>query len=269
MLKVPAIYTTSIHKSLSSIFSFFSTPGETVSTPSSNPCETCEKNASCESMCKVCLKSTEGNFFCKKCSRLKPVCQSLDFFELFDIPESFDVDKSKLVKEFRNLQTKLHPDRFSSADHTPDELCTSHNHSSRLNIAFNTLNSPLQRSIYLLSLKKDGPERAAKVAEAWGESSSPSVDVDEVFDKKAVLQSLGTEFLMEQMEIREEVDSGHFDSAEKAAESLISTATKQFKQGIAKNDYLEAEKAIIKMQYGVKTSELIREGRWKLIDDIE
>ena len=37
----------------------------------------------------------------------------MDYFELFDLPRGFDVDKSALTKAYYRLNKKYHPDSFT------------------------------------------------------------------------------------------------------------------------------------------------------------
>ena len=71
-------------------------------------------------------------------------------FELFGLPVVFDLDGSKLEAAYRQLQGQVHPDKFA---HLSDaEKRASMQWSSRVNEAYQTLKSPLNRAIYLLQL---------------------------------------------------------------------------------------------------------------------
>ena len=37
------------------------------------------------------------------------------YFELFDLPATFDLDVADLAARYRGLQRRFHPDRFASA----------------------------------------------------------------------------------------------------------------------------------------------------------
>ena len=45
----------------------------------------------------------------------------MNYFELFDLPVSLNVDKSKLAKKYFELQKKYHPDYFTQATEAEQE----------------------------------------------------------------------------------------------------------------------------------------------------
>ncbi len=97
-------------------------------------------------------------------------------FELFGLPVAFDIDAQQLAERYRDLQRKLHPDRYANA--TDRERRLSIQHAAQVNEAFQTLKSSLLRARYLLQLK--------------------GIEFD---DEKET--HLDPAFLMEQMELRE------------------------------------------------------------------
>ena len=104
---------------------------------------------------------------------------SKNFFELFALPISFDVDMATLMAAYRNLQKVVHPDHFAAG--TDKEKRLSLEMAAHLNDAVDTLKKPVQRAIYLLKLK--------------------SIVVD--FETNTAMSPM---FLMEQMELRERLE---------------------------------------------------------------
>ena len=102
-----------------------------------------------------------------------------NYFALFDLPESFDVDTADLAQRYRTLQQTVHPDRFASG--TDQERRLSMQQSALINEAYRTLKQPLTRARYLLSLH--GMDLAAEEAKPMAAS-----------------------FLMQQMELRETLE---------------------------------------------------------------
>lgn len=100
-----------------------------------------------------------------------------DYFALFGLPVAFDVDEGALGERFRELHRVVHPDRYASAGEQERRL--SMQGAVLLNEAFQTLKDPLRRAQYLLRL------RGVPDAPAGGQ--------------------MDPEFLMQQMELREEL----------------------------------------------------------------
>lgn len=103
---------------------------------------------------------------------------SKNYFELFGLPVNYVVDVAELADSYRNLQRVVHPDRFASGSEQERRL--SMQGATLINEAFQTLKDPMLRAKYLLSLH--GVE--------MGDGKGSSQDM---------------EFLMEQMELREQL----------------------------------------------------------------
>jgi molecular chaperone HscB len=102
-----------------------------------------------------------------------------NYFELFDLPSTFDLDLANLAARYRDLQRRFHPDRFASG--TEPERRLSLQLTAQVNAAFQVLKDPIARARYLLGLQ--------------------GVDTGEDTDT-----TMGTAFLVEQMELRESLD---------------------------------------------------------------
>ncbi len=101
---------------------------------------------------------------------------STTHFELFGLPQSFDVDQERLDRNYRELQRNVHPDRFVNA--SDQERRISMQQATQINEGYRVLKDPLMRGRYLLEL--DGREHD---------------------DERNTISD--TEFLTEQMELRE------------------------------------------------------------------
>lgn len=101
-----------------------------------------------------------------------------DFFSLFDLPRAFRLNLSELDSRYRDVQARVHPDRFAHAPETDRRL--SMQWATRANEAYLTLKKPLPRAKYLLEL-------AGHDLQAENNTAMPA------------------DFLMEQMEWREAV----------------------------------------------------------------
>lgn len=100
-------------------------------------------------------------------------------FELFALPVNFEVDTASLSARYQDLQRSIHPDNFTNATDRDKRL--SMQQASIINEAYQSLKDPLKRAQYLLSLN----------------------GIDVKSDSNTVMD---TEFLMEQMELREALD---------------------------------------------------------------
>ncbi len=103
------------------------------------------------------------------------IIQENNYFELLGLPVSFEVDFERLNDNYRKIQKTIHPDNFSNASAMQRRMSVQK--TAQINDAFQTLKSPLKRAIYLLSLT------GAELHENDN--------------------SLDPAFLMEQMELRE------------------------------------------------------------------
>jgi molecular chaperone HscB len=75
----------------------------------------------------------------------------MNYFELFNIPVSFDVDLSVLPQTYQQLQRLTHPDKFASGSEQEKLVAIQKN--AQVNDAYSVLKSPLSRAEYLLSLR--------------------------------------------------------------------------------------------------------------------
>ena len=75
-----------------------------------------------------------------------------NYFELFNLPEKFQIDSVKLQENYRSIQKEIHPDRFATS--TENEKVQSMIKSTQVNDAYQTLKSPTKRAKYILSLHR-------------------------------------------------------------------------------------------------------------------
>ncbi|MES9971033.1 MAG: co-chaperone HscB [Candidatus Thiodiazotropha sp.] len=104
---------------------------------------------------------------------------SKNYFDLFGLPMSYIVDGNSLSERYRELQRVVHPDRFANA--TEQERRLSVQSAALVNEAFETLKDPIARASYLLLLH--------------------GIEMDALNESTQDM-----EFLMQQMELREELE---------------------------------------------------------------
>jgi molecular chaperone HscB len=100
-------------------------------------------------------------------------------FELFGLTPAYALDLEHLDRAYRDIQSKVHPDRFVHAGDA--ERRASMQMTTQVNEAYRTLKSPVQRAKYLLELN----------------------GMDVAFETNTVMPP---EFLMEQMALREKLE---------------------------------------------------------------
>ena len=71
-------------------------------------------------------------------------------FELFGLAPAFAVDAEALERSYREIQSRVHPDRFAHAGDA--ERRASLQWTTRVNEAFQTLKDPVARARHLLEL---------------------------------------------------------------------------------------------------------------------
>jgi len=127
-------------------------------------------------------------------------------FELFGLPVKYDVDLADLVSRYREMQRRIHPDKFA---HSSDQdRRVSLQMTTLVNDAFQILKDPIRRGRYLLSLR--------------------GVDIDDESDT-----SMDSAFLLEQMEWRENLEAlRQADNPHKKITELANLIERRLQKGI-------------------------------------
>jgi molecular chaperone HscB len=170
-------------------------------------------------------------------------------FELFGLPVSFEIDRKALHQAQQRLQSRFHPDRVAGGSDQEKRLAVQQ--AAWINEAYQTLLDPVKRARYMLSLK--------------------GLDMNDEHETTG-----DTAFLMEQIELREEMEqcqscqdplrccdhiTGKLDqrSKEYAAE---------FQRRYEADDYEAARQIIKKMQFISRILEKIDEYQMKLEEEL-
>lgn len=114
-------------------------------------------------------------------------------FELFQMPVMFEIDTQQLDAAYREVQGRVHPDKFVTA--TDAEKRVAMQWATRANEAYQTLKNPLKRAMYLCEM--NGVDLAT-------ESNT----------------HMPTAFLMQQIEWREALDEARDTKNQSALEQL-------------------------------------------------
>lgn len=160
-----------------------------------------------------------------------------NYFELFDIPVSFIVDLNELGTRYRQLQQRVHPDKFVTS--SAQERRLSIQYAARVNDAYQVLKSPLTRAQYLFEL------------------NAPPGDIDSTLDNS---------FLIEQIELRETLEGiagsknphvaldAFITEIDRLEKKLINTLTGQF-ENMTEKMFVPINEAIKKLQFINKLKE--------------
>ena len=102
-----------------------------------------------------------------------------NYFELFDLKKSFNIDEKALLKAYQREISKFHPDKFST--NSESEKLQALQNTALINSAYSTLKSPLNRAEYILNMEGINP-----------------------FDEKDT--NMDSNFLLSQIELREDLE---------------------------------------------------------------
>ncbi|GAB2654124.1 co-chaperone HscB [Vibrio panuliri] len=128
----------------------------------------------------------------------------MNHFELFGLPTQFELDGSLLSSQFRELQKRFHPDNFATASER-DRLMAVQK-AAQINDAYQVLKHPISRAEYLLA------ENGSDIRAEQQTMQDPM-------------------FLMEQMELREELEElATSADPESALFDFDSKVSKMYKQ---------------------------------------
>lgn len=149
-----------------------------------------------------------------------------NYFELFSIPVSFDVDKAELATRYRHLQRTTHPDNYVNSSDRERRLALQN--TAYINTAYQTLSDALARGKYILTLQGHDIDMQHTTA------TDPS-------------------FLMEQMELRETLasiqDISQLSPFMHTIADRISTATHILGTALADDDISIATTRLHQLQF--------------------
>ena len=152
----------------------------------------------------------------------------MNFFELFDLAPSFDVDLSQLTTRYRALQRQYHPDQLQAQTQSnSDQALAQLQQSAKVNEAYDTLRIAAKRAAYLLELKKQAI---------------------------ALEQSIGDiDFLQNALEVREQLDEvdspDDIDSLRIEINQWIQALSNEFRIDYAEEDWAEARDTCRKLAF--------------------
>ncbi|HEU4850747.1 MAG TPA: Fe-S protein assembly co-chaperone HscB [Telluria sp.] len=149
-------------------------------------------------------------------------------FDLFQLPARFDVDMAALDAAYREIQGRVHPDRFVNALDADKRVAMQW--ATRANDAYQTLKNPQKRAQYLCELNGVDLQTESNTAmpmaflmqqmewrEALGEArAAKDADALDALDKDVRMERAS---LLAQ--VGKQLDAGDFDAAAQGVRSLM------------------------------------------------
>lgn len=166
----------------------------------------------------------------------------MNYFDIFGLPIRFELDGSLLASQYRELQRRFHPDNYATASER-DRLMAVQK-AAQINDAYQILKSPLARAEYILSLNGI-----------------------EMHGERQTLQD--PMFLMEQMELREELEEVRDEAALFDFDTKVSNMSRlqmsELKQELEQSQWELAADRIRKLKFIEKLKAEIEQAEERLL----
>ena len=160
-------------------------------------------------------------------------------FDVLGVPERFSIDEKELKDNYRKLMGQYHPDRNRQATAVKQE--SMQEKSSAVTQAYEELSSPHTRAAHLMALR------------------------GKPMDENLSQQVVGMDFLMQVMEIREEIENVTAGSDDELRTLLDQNAQRMqetcraFEEALENDDLDSALRYTARLQYWNRVTETIRE----------
>ncbi|WP_338845238.1 Fe-S protein assembly co-chaperone HscB [Massilia sp. W12] len=152
-----------------------------------------------------------------------------NYFELFQLPPGFEIERAALDEAWREVQARVHPDRFAAASEREQRLALQW--ATHANEAYQVLKDPARRAAYLCELN-------GVALEAESNTAMPPA------------------FLMQQMEWREALEDARRAQDEAALDVLQDELRQahtrqmgQVKDALQAQDYAQAAAALRRLMF--------------------
>ena len=136
-----------------------------------------------QSVCIGCKVTMASPLFCFSCHSLQRLNRQPNFFEIFNLPYTYDLDLEQLEERYQQLVLELHPDLYTTSSRLDKKQ--SRESSAWLNQAYSILHAPSSRAEYLLTLLTHGKK--------FDQRRLPDGFLEEIFVLQESLEALLTE----------------------------------------------------------------------------
>ncbi|GJI90061.1 Fe-S protein assembly co-chaperone HscB [Duganella hordei] len=149
-------------------------------------------------------------------------------FELFNLPQQFAVDAGALDSAYRDVQGRVHPDKFVNA--TDAEKRVAMQWATRANEAYQTLKNPQKRAQYMCELNGVDLQTESNTAMPMAFLMQQMEWREELGDARASKDGEALEALDKQLrnerkarlaEIGQQIDAGDFHAAAQGVRALM------------------------------------------------
>ena len=149
-------------------------------------------------------------------------------FELFNLPQRFAVDDAALAGAYRDVQSRVHPDKFVNA--TDAEKRVAMQWATRANEAYQTLKNPQKRAQYLCELNGVDLQTESNTAMPmaflmqqmeWREELGDARAGKDMDALEALDQQLRQERKARLLDIEQQLDAGDFHAAAQGVRALM------------------------------------------------
>lgn len=149
-------------------------------------------------------------------------------FELFGLPAQFDVDADALDQAYRDVQGRVHPDKFVNA--TDAEKRVAMQWATRANEAYQTLKNPQKRAQYLCELNGVDLQTESNTAMPMDFLMQQMEWREELGDARAAKDAVSLERLDAQLRsarkqrlilVGKELDAGQYETAAQGVRALM------------------------------------------------
>lgn len=187
-----------------------------------------------------------------------PSAQS-SYFQLFEVPARFTLDKSDLKRKFLQWQRRVHPDTFAAGGSESMEQ-QAKAWSELINQAYKTLNSDLDRALYLVSFQKPAFTSQPKQVlndECWFQLEQQGMEIEEADghdDMELLALILETREALEEAETQESVDSIRAQNQQERGRTV-----ERLQQLLDGEQWQEAKLEAIKLRYLENVEQVCRE----------
>jgi molecular chaperone HscB len=149
-------------------------------------------------------------------------------FDLFQLPPKFDVDMAALDTAYRDVQGRVHPDRFVNA--TDAEKRVAMQWATRANEAYQTLRNPQKRAQYLCELNGVDLQTESNTAMpmeflmqqmAWREALGEARAAKDAEALDALDAQVKGERRERLVDVGQQLDAGQYDKAAEGVRALM------------------------------------------------